>query len=87
MSVHEGIKYECDHCNYKASYQSSLKTHKMTVHEGIKYECDHCHYKANHRNSLKKHSITFHEGIKYECDKNVSSYRYQNECGQCYSKT
>ena len=42
MSVHEGIKYQCDYCKYKATLKAKLKTHIMSVHEGIKYQCDHC---------------------------------------------
>ena len=37
MSVHEGIKYQCDQCDYKATYNGNIKKHKMSVHQGIKY--------------------------------------------------
>ena len=36
MSVHEGIKHECDYCDYKATQKGDLKRHKMSVHIGIK---------------------------------------------------
>ena len=36
MSVHEGIKYECDQCGHKFTQKGDLKRHKMSVHEGIK---------------------------------------------------
>ena len=37
MSIHEGIRYQCDQCDYKATQKRDLKTHRMSVHEGIKY--------------------------------------------------
>ena len=46
MSVHDGIKYQCDQSDYKAAQQSYIKTHKKSIHEGIKYHCDQCDYKA-----------------------------------------
>ena len=52
MSPHEGIKYQCDHCDYKATQKGSLKKHKMSVHEGIKYQCDQCEYKAAQKGDL-----------------------------------
>ena len=55
MSAHEGIKYQCDFCDYKATQKNALKTHKMSVHEGIRYQCDH--YKATHKSALKRHKI------------------------------
>ena len=33
MSIHEEVKYSCNQCDYKASYQCYLKKHKMSVHE------------------------------------------------------
>ena len=29
--IHEGIKYECDQCDYQATQQTNLKTHTMSV--------------------------------------------------------
>ena len=55
MSVHDGIKYQCDHCDYKATTQYNLKKHKMSVHEVIKYQCDICGYKAVQKGTLKIH--------------------------------
>ena len=46
MLVHEGIKYQCDHCDYKAAGKGHLKATEMTVHEGIMNLCDLCEYKA-----------------------------------------
>ena len=32
MLTHEGIKYQCDTCEYKAKQKGALKTHTMSVH-------------------------------------------------------
>ena len=42
MSVHKGIKYQCDGCDSKFASKDHLKRHKMSVHEGIKYQCNLC---------------------------------------------
>ena len=47
--IHEGIKYECDQCDYQAAQQTNLKTHTMSVHEGSKYQCDLCEFKATQK--------------------------------------
>ena len=60
MSVHEGIKYHCDQCDYKATLKSNLKKHNMSIHEGIKYQCDQCDYKATQKGNLKGHKMSIH---------------------------
>ena len=32
-SVHEGKKFQCPHCKYKASTKSTLQKHMKSVHE------------------------------------------------------
>ena len=39
---HEGIKYPCNQCEYKASEKGQLQIHIQSQHEGIKYPCDQC---------------------------------------------
>ena len=36
-SIHEGLKYPCDHCNYIATRKDSLKRHINSSHPGVKY--------------------------------------------------
>ena len=55
MSVQEGMKYPCDHCEYKATEKGDLKKHTMPVHKGIKYQCDHCEFKATTQGNFKRH--------------------------------
>ena len=39
-SVHEGVKYICEHCDYKATTRSNLKIHIKSVHKGDKKSCE-----------------------------------------------
>ena len=41
LSVHEGMQYECDQCEFKSTLKVTLRL-MMSVHEGFKYECDQC---------------------------------------------
>ena len=64
---HEGVKYPCSQCDYKATKQSNLKIHIEAVHEGVKYPYNQCNFKATRSMSLKKHIEAVHEGVKYPC--------------------
>ena len=65
---HEGVRYPCSQCDYKATKQFNLKIHTESVHEGVKYPCNQCNHKATQRIGLKKHIESVHEGIKYPCN-------------------
>ena len=54
LKTHEGIKYPSDECDYQATRQGHLKTHKQSVHEGIKYPCDESDSIATHQGHLKQ---------------------------------
>ena len=41
--VHEGVRYPCNLCNYKAKQKSELKRLK-TIHERLYYLCGQCGY-------------------------------------------
>ena len=53
--IHEGVRYSCDSCDYKATTTSHLKNHKESIHEGIKYSCDQCVYTASWRTKIAQH--------------------------------
>ena len=36
ISVDKGVKYQCNQCDSKFTWQGYLKKHKMSVHEGDK---------------------------------------------------
>ena len=57
-SIHEGVKYPCDECNFKATQKGHLLTHKKSVYEGVKFPCDQCFYKATRKNHLLTHTIS-----------------------------
>ena len=61
-------KYSCEHCEYKAERQESVRTHKRAMHEGKKYFCNQCDYKTGWPGDLKLHQKTKHEGIAIVCD-------------------
>ena len=52
---HEGVKYPCSQCDYKATQQNNLKIHIKAVHEGMIYPCSQCDYKTTRNYRLKEH--------------------------------
>ena len=52
---YEGVKFPCDHCDYKATQKVNLLRHLKSVHEGVKFPCDHCDYKATQKFHLLRH--------------------------------
>jgi len=67
-STHEGVKYPCEQCDYKATQKSHLLTHIKSIHEGVKFPCKQCDYKATEKGNLLRHIKSTHEGIKYPCE-------------------
>ena len=55
-SHHEGVKYPCDQCDYKATQKGSLLSHIKSKHEGVKYPCDQGDDKATQKSNLLIHS-------------------------------
>ena len=53
--LHDGKRYPCDQCDYKATLIISLKKHIESVHDGIKYSCNQCEYKAAQKPDLRRH--------------------------------
>ena len=54
-TVHEGVKYPCTKCSYKATQTGDLQQHIKSVHEGFRYFCDQCDFKASHPSYLRTH--------------------------------
>ena len=54
-SIHEGKRYSCDQCDYKATHKSSIIRHVKTIHEGERYPCTQCDYKATQTCDLHIH--------------------------------
>ena len=57
---HEGAKYACDQCEYKANRQETLTSHIQARHEGVEYACDHCNYKTLWKTNLHIHKKANH---------------------------
>ena len=53
-SIHEGVKYACNQCDYQATQQSHLKNHIKSQHENFKYPCNKCDYQGS------KDALRFH---------------------------
>ena len=51
----EKFKYPCYHCEYKATAQSSLKTHNESVHMKVKHRCNLCGKQFTQKRILKVH--------------------------------
>ena len=56
-SIHEGVIYSCDLCNYKATQKGYNQQHVRSVHEGVKYNCEQCNYKTTQKCNLLQHVI------------------------------
>jgi uncharacterized Zn-finger protein len=61
-SVHEGLTYSCDHCEYFAP-RDNLNRHLKTVHSTDNYLCKVCDYQTRNQRSLKTHQLQ-HTGDK-----------------------
>jgi len=57
---HEGIKHQCQQCDYQANWPDKLQLHIKIKHEGIKFQCQQCEYQANYPNGLRCHVKSKH---------------------------
>ena len=63
----EGQKFQCPHCEYKATQKGNLQNHIKSIHEGQKFQCPHCEYKASQKGHLQRHIKSVHEGLMFQC--------------------
>ena len=95
-SVHEGKKYDCDQCEYRATQPSSIKIHKQVKHVQAKLQCPQCDYQSGWPTDFRKHKLAKHDGIRYGCDicdyiatrpeclgKHMKSQHYNHYCSYC----
>ena len=78
-SVHKGIKYQCDECDYQATQEGNLKVHKQSKHLELKYPCSLCDYQATAKRSLTRHIKSVHEKFDkkncgYKLKKNFNDF-------------
>ena len=67
-SVHDGVKYNCEQCDYKANQKGNLQQHVKSVHKGVKYSCERCYYEATKKVFLQRHVASNHERVIQSCD-------------------
>ena len=34
-SIHDGVKYSCEYCDFKATEKSNLQNHVKSIHDGV----------------------------------------------------
>ena len=61
MIQHEGIRYDCNMCKYRATTKDSLRKHGLIRHEGERYPWKLYEYQGTTKNNLKKHKETKHD--------------------------
>ena len=60
---------QCNQCDYKSMWKTSIRRHKRSEHEGITYTCNRCHQKIKwSKNSLKEHIDRKHKTATEKCD-------------------
>ena len=42
LSVHEGVKFICDQCEYEATRRSHITEHKKAQPDGVTFDGDQC---------------------------------------------
>ena len=60
LFIHDGVKYDCNLCDYKATQLGNLRTHVQSKHEGIKIPCNICDQQLNSKASLNMHMKAKH---------------------------
>ena len=70
LSIHEGVQYPCDRCDFVCNDKGNLKRHLRTMHsgtEGPRFQCDLCEFVFNDSSNLQRHKRTIHD-VNYPCD-------------------
>ena len=62
-SIHIGVRYSCDQCEYKANIKCDLTKHQLSIHRVVRYSCDQYAYKATTHIPLTQHQQSKHMGV------------------------
>ena len=65
-AVHLNTKYNCDTCQFQASWKNDLMRHMKEVHLGTRFKCDQCSYETSRNYLLKKHVKAKHPESKID---------------------
>ena len=66
-SIHDGVRYPCSQCPYRASGKGTLKKHILFTHDKIGVTCMICDTKHRSETHLKRHIAEKHEKLKVSC--------------------
>ena len=69
---HEGVKYSCNLCEYKATRSDDLNRHQDSKHaEEARYTCNQCEFRTTQPKYLERHQELKHEegneGKRFSC--------------------
>ena len=67
-AVHEGIRYNCEFCDYKGTTKPNLKNHISSIHENQRFYCNQCDVSSTKQGYINRHIKLDHEGFRYKCD-------------------
>ena len=54
-AIHEGLKYDCNKCDYRANKKNNLIAHKKSKHDRFRYDCNHSESTFTLQGSLTTH--------------------------------
>ena len=77
--MHEGQRFPCPQCEYKATFKGHLQTHIKSVHEGQKFECTQCEYKVTKKTLLQKHAKSVHVKVRSEVKLKTEYLSYNDD--------
>ena len=68
-SMHKGVTYKCDQCDYVGNNKPNLRRHKNNVHLNLtlKIKCNFCNF-TSRRDHLNLHVRNVHQGVIESCD-------------------
>ena len=68
-SVHEAVRFPCDHCSYEGTTASNLRSHIIAKHETEPLRCKDCDFTTRWRQALYTHKKSHDQvgGFKYPC--------------------
>ena len=69
-SVHEGIRFNCSVCDYRAPTKSSLAVHMRGAHSTTKLQCEQCGFQCKWKTTLRQHVARVYLGQseRFQCD-------------------